>query len=199
MIMHTGSPPSPATDTGVESLEESTAVAPEEKAMEDDKQQQQQASKLNLEPSASLACDSLTSPPSSPEIAKSADMMESESVHDDTIPAEDQSKGQTSPVVTSPGAKPRLLSAESAETTFAKWAKDDYVVSIPLSLVRLSRKSKSRSSSKDLGGKLHVHVYTTCFLYAHAYTKQCMHMYMYVYVHWLIVIIPPLNRFVFTS
>ena len=168
MIMHTGSPPSPATDTGVESLEEPTAVAPEEKGMEDDKQQQQQqASKLNLEPSASMARDSHTSPPSSPETAKSADMTESESVHDDTIPAEEQSKGQTSPVVTSPRAKPRLPSAESAETTFAKWAKDNYVVSIPLSLVRLSRKSKSRSSSKDLGGKLHVHVhvYATCLLY----------------------------------
>ena len=156
MIMHSGSPPSPATDTGVESLEEPTALAHEEKGMEEDKQQQQQASKLNLEPSASLDRDSHTSPPSSPETAKSADTTEAESVRDDT---KDQSKGQSSPVVTSPGAKPRLPSAESAETTFTKWAKDDYIVSIPLSLVRLSRKSKSRSSSKDLGGKLHVHMY----------------------------------------
>lgn len=153
----TGTPP--ATDTSVESLEDSTTVAPEDKGMEDDDQQQQQASELNLEPSASLAPDSRISPPaSSPETAKSADMTETESVHDVTLPAEDQSKGRSSPVVTSPQEKPSHPSAESAETAFAKWTRDEYIVSIPLSLVRLSRKSKSRSSSKDLGGKL---LYTT--------------------------------------
>ena len=181
--MHTGSPA--ATGTGVESLGDSTAVAPEEKAMEDDKQQQ-----LNLEPSASLALDSHTSPPSSPETAKSADMTEMESVRDNTLPAEDQSKGQSSPVVTSPGAKPSLPGAGSAETAFTKWGKDECIVSIPLSLVRLSRKSKSRSSSKDLGGKLyhHMHVYMymyTLYVYKaiHAHVRTCTCMYIGSY--WL--------------
>ena len=145
-----GSPP--ATDTGVESLEDTTEL-PEDKSMEgDDEQQQQQASKLNLEPSASLAHDSSTDPPASPKTAESADTTQTESLQDATMPTEDQSEGQSSPTVTAPLTKLSHPSAESAETAAAKGTKDDYVVSIPLSLVRLSRKSKSRSSSKDLGG-----------------------------------------------
>ena len=149
-----GSPPT--TDTGVESSEDTTEP-PEDKSVEGDDEQQQHhasdASELNLEPSALLAHDSSTGPPTCPKTAESADTTQTEPVEDTTMPAEDQSKGQSSPTITAPLAKPSHLSAESAETASAKGTKDNYVVSIPLSLVRLSRKSKSRSSSKDLGGK----------------------------------------------
>ena len=145
-----------ATDTGVECLEDAAEAPDDEITEEDNKQQQQLASKLNLEPSTSLTSDSITSPPvSSPKTAESAAVTPTtESVQDVTTPASDQFKDQSSPAVTSPRDKLSHPSAESLETAVTKGARDDYVVSIPLSLVRLSRKSKSRSSSKDLGGKL---------------------------------------------
>ena len=155
MYVCAGSPA--ATDTRVESLEDAAEAPDDEITEEDNKQQQQLASKLNLELSTSLTGDSITSPPvsSSPKTAESADVTPTpESVQDVTTPASNQFKGQSSPAVTSPRDKSSHPSAESSETAVTKGAQDDYVVSIPLSLVRLSRKSKSRSSSKDLGGKL---------------------------------------------
>ena len=141
MYMYAGSPP--ATDAKAEY----TAEAPDDKSVAEDSERQ--VSKLNLEPSASSIGQSMTT-----KFAEQADTSPTESARDVTLPAEDQSKGRSSPMITSPRVKPRHQSAESAETAVAKGAKDDYIVSIPLSLVRLSRKSKSRSSSKDLGGKL---------------------------------------------
>ena len=127
----------------------------------DDEQQHQPASKPNLEPSASLD-DTITA---SPRPAESADSTQSESLHDATLLAEGQSKDQSSPTTTSPLAKPIIPSADSAESAIAKGSKDDFVVSIPLTLVRLSRKSKSRSSSKDLGGKSMKLDERLCYIY----------------------------------
>ena len=147
-VMFAGSPP--ATDTGAESSEDAIE-APQDNSMDDE---QHQVSELNLEPSTSLD-DTITDPSASPKPIESADSTQSESVQDTTLLAKGQSKHQSSPTITSPLDKPTIPSAESAETAIAKGTKDDYIVSIPLSLVRVSRKSKSRSGSKDFGGKFH--------------------------------------------
>ena len=96
---------------------------------------------------------------SAPEDVESANLMQaqSEESEEDATVAEGQSKHLYSPLLSPPQAKssqPMSTCAESAEDAGAV-DKGEYVVSIPLSLVRLSRKSKSRSSSKDLGGKSH--------------------------------------------
>ena len=165
---------------------EDTAEAPDDKSVAEDNERQ--VSKLNLEPSASSIG---TGPPMTTKFAEQADTSPTESARDVTVPAEDQSKGQSSPTITSPRAKPRHPSADSAEIAVVKGAKDDYIVSIPLSLVRLSRKSKSRSSSKDLGGKLariivthkgmHVHVHVQYHnMHIHVNYMYIIRMYMYI-------------------
>ena len=131
--MYVSSPP--AT---VESSEDA-AEGPQDNSMDDE---QQQASELNLEPSTSLD-DTITDPSASSKPTESADSTQSESVQDTTLLAKDQSKGQSSPTIALPLDKPTIPSAESAETAVTKGTKDDYVVSIPLLLVRVSRKSKS--------------------------------------------------------
>ena len=152
-------------DTGLESSEDTVEETSQDKGMDDE---QQATAKPNLEPSPSPG-DSNTSP----KTADSADKTQVESVQDATMAAEGQSKGQSSPTITSPPAKPRHPSAESAETAFAKRMRDDYIVSIPLSLVRLSRRrSKSRSSSKDLGGK---HVILGRFVPLFSMYHSCLH------------------------
>ena len=65
-------------------------------------------------------------------------------------PGDGQFKGQTSPTHTQ--LPPKSSPADSAEIPSASDT-EGYVMSIPLQLVRLSRRSKSRSSSKDYGGQ----------------------------------------------
>ena len=87
-------------------------------------------------------------PPSFPKDAKSADQ-QSTQLTDDTTGDEGESKGQSSLLLTSPT---KSECAESADV-LGSAEREKYTVSIPLFMVRLSRKSKSRSSSKDYGGK----------------------------------------------
>ena len=91
-------------------------------------------------------------PPTSPGDTESVDLKSPESLEVAT-PADGQFKGQISPTCLQP-PPPKSSPADSADTPSASDI-EGCVVSIPLLLVRLSRRSKSRSSSKDYGGKLH--------------------------------------------
>ena len=106
-----------------------------------------------------LSSDALSlgdSHPASPKNAESAEIAPTPSAEAD-ISAEGQFKGQFSPSVTSPVAKSSQSLSTCSETTGVSGSieRELYVVSIPLSLVRVSRvsrKSKSRSNSKEFGG-----------------------------------------------
>ena len=150
LLMIAGSP------SGIESSEVSIRVPEDGRAKEEQLMHEQEASTPNFEPS-SLSSDARTDETLSPKTAESADLTNEASMDDPTVPAEDQSKGHssTSPAITSPLAlaKPSHPSDESADSAATKGSKDNFVVSISLSLVRLSRRAKSRSSSKDFVGK----------------------------------------------
>lgn len=88
-------------------------------------------------------------PPVSPTDTEPVDLKSPQSLEGAT-PADGQFKCHTSPTHLQP--QPRLSPADSVELISDI---EGYVVSIPLLLVRLSRRSKSRSSSKDYGGKSH--------------------------------------------
>ena len=86
--------------------------------------------------------------------AESADIKTAQSA-EDTTPADGQFKGHPSPLASPPhvvkSSEPLPTQAELDEA-MAMREREDFVVSIPLFLVKVSRRAKSRSSSKDFGG-----------------------------------------------